>query len=222
VTAALGAILSGCGSMGGAQQVIDRSHLVNEMASRLDHASELTYTADYRLADGERATIAQTQDPRRAAYTYPGGKFATTPDATVDCRVDNGATTCTLTAPPSPSTDATTMLLNALRDRSLVPPTLVVGLLTAASLSPDTVIKQHDTTLAGEHATCISVSGVENSAASQFDACITSAGVLGSFKGLVNSKTMEVSLIRYVASVTEDAFDLPSDARIVDQLPGPR
>jgi hypothetical protein len=216
VAAAVGATLAGCGD---AQQVIGRAHLVNELASRLDRASELTYTADYQLADGQRATIAQAQDPGRAAYTYPGGKFATTPDSTADCRVEAGATTCTLTTPPSPSTDATFSLLSAVRERGLVPPTLVVGLLTSASLSPNTVIKQHDTTLAGEHATCISVSGVENSAASQFDACITSAGVLGSFKGLVNSKAMEVSLIRYVASVTDDAFDLPAGARIVDQRP---
>jgi hypothetical protein len=219
IAAAVAAALAGCGSIGDAQQVIDRAHLVNELASRLDHASELTYTADYQLPGGEHATIAQAQEPLRAAYSYPGGKFATTPDATIDCHPDNGAMTCTLTAPPSPSTDATTTLLNALRDHGLVPPTLVVGLLTSASLSSNTVIKQHDTTLAGEHATCVGVSGVENSAASQFDACITSAGVLGSFKGAVNSKAMEVSLIRYAASVAADAFDLPSGAQIVDQRP---
>ncbi|GII24143.1 hypothetical protein Pme01_37400 [Planosporangium mesophilum] len=213
---AFGATLAGCGD---AQQAIGRAHLVNEMASRLDHASELTYTADYQLADGQRATIAQAQDPRRAAYTYPGGKFATTRDSTADCRLEAGGTTCTLTAPPSPSTETTFSLLSAVRERGLVPPTLVVGLLTSASLSPNTVIEQHDTTLAGEHATCISVSGVENSAASQFDACITSGGVLGSFKGLVDGKTLEVSLIRYVASVTDDAFDLPARARVVDQRP---
>jgi hypothetical protein len=217
VTVALGAALAGCGSIGDARQVIDRAHLVNQLASRLDRASELTYTADYQLPGGAHATITQAQDPVRAAYTYPGGRFATTPDATIDCRTDNDTMTCTLTAPPSPSTDATTTLLNALRDRGLVPPTLVVGLLTAASLSPNTVIEQHDTTLAGEHATCVEVSGVENSVASQFDACITSAGVLGSFKGTVNSKEMEVSLNRYVASVAQDAFDVPGGAQTVDE-----
>jgi hypothetical protein len=218
VAGALGA-LTGCSSIGDAQQVIDRAHLVNDLASRLDHASELTYTADYQLPGGARATITQGQTPLRTAYIYPGGKFATTPDATIDCQTAGGAMTCTLTAPPSPSTDATTTLLDVLRDRGLVPPTLVVGLLTAASLSPNTVIKQHDTTLAGEHATCVDVTGVENAAASQFDACITSAGVLGSFKGAVDSKAMDVSLVRYLASVTGDAFNLPGDAQTVDQRP---
>jgi hypothetical protein len=211
---------AGCGSIGDARQVIDRARLVNELATRLDHASELTYTAEYRLPDGGHATITQDQEPVRAAYTYPGGKFAMTPDATIDCRTDAGATTCTLTAPPSPSRDAGAVLLAALRDRGLVPPTLVVGLLTAASLSSNAVIRQHDTTIAGEHATCVDVSGVENSPAPQFDACITSSGVLGSFKGMVDSKTMEVSLTRYLASVAEDAFDLPGNAKTVDQRPG--
>jgi hypothetical protein len=217
VAAVLGA-LTGCGSMDGAQQMIDRAHLVNKLASRLDHASELTYTADYQLSGGANATIAQAQDPVRAAYLHPGAKLVTTPDATIDCRTDN-TMTCTLTPPPSPSPDATTTLLNALRDRGLATPTLVVGLLTAASLSSDTVITQHDTTLAGEHATCVDVSGVENSAASQFDACITSAGVLGSFKGAVDGRELEVSLIRYVTSVAGDAFDLPAGARTVDERP---
>jgi hypothetical protein len=217
-TAALGAV-AGCGSISDAQRVIDRSHLVNELASRLDSAEALTYTAEYQLPGGTRATIAQAQQPIRTAYAHAGGKFATTPEATMDCRVGAGAPTCTLTGPASPSSNATTTLLNALRDRGLVPPTLVVSLLTAASLSPNTVIRQHDTTVAGEHATCVTVSGVEDAPASAFDACITSAGVLGSFKGDVNSTPMEISLVRYTTSVAADAFALPAGAQLVDQRP---
>jgi hypothetical protein len=212
--------LAGCGSIGEAQQVIDRSRLVNDLASRLDHASELTYTAEYQLPGGEQATIAQAQNPIRAAYTYPGGKFVTTPEATIDCQTRSGVLTCTLTAPPSPITDAQTGLMGKLGDRGPVPPTVVVGLLTSASLSSNAVIEQHDTTLAGEHATCVDVTGVENSAASEFGACITSAGVLGSFEGTVNGKRMDVSLVRYTPSIEENAFDVPGDAKTVDQRPG--
>ncbi|MGC9666735.1 hypothetical protein ACNTMW_09280 [Planosporangium sp. 12N6] len=211
--------LAGCDSIGDAQQVIDRAHLVNDLASRLDHATELTYTAEYQLPGGQHATITQAQQPLRTAYSYPGGTFVTTPNATIDCRTDGGATTCTLTGPPSPSTEATTALLRALHDHGLMPPTMVVGLLTAASMSPDAVIRQQDTTLAGEHATCTSVTGVENAAATEFDACITSAGVLGSFKGVVDGKATDVSLIRYATTVTATAFDPPAGATIVDNRP---
>jgi hypothetical protein len=210
------AVLAGCGSIGDAQQVIDRARLVNDLASRLDHASELTYTAEYQLPSGEHATIAQAQEPARVAYMYPGGMYATTKEATVDCT----GLTCTLTAPPAPIANSQTGLQSRMIDHGLVPPTTVVGLLTAASLSSNAVIEQHDTTIAGEHSTCVGVSGVENSDASQFDACITAAGVLGSFKGAVSGKSMEVALIRYVPSVAENAFDPPADATTIDQRPG--
>lgn len=214
--------LAGCASIGDAQQAIDRAHLVNELASRLDHASELNYTAEYQLPGGERATIVQAQSPMRTAYVYPDGKFATTREATMDCRAAAGTTTCTLTAPPPGGSDATTTLVKVLRDRGMVPPTLVVNLLTAASLSSNTVIKQHDTTLAGEHATCVEVSGVENAAASAFDACITSDGVLGSFNGVVDGKPVDISLTSYTSSIADDVFMPPSGAQIVDQRPGPK
>jgi hypothetical protein len=214
------AVLAGCGSIGDAQQVIDRARLVNDLASRLDHASELTYTAEYQVPSGAHATIAQAQEPARVAYTYPGGKYATTKDATLDCQTTGTGLTCTLTAPPAPIANSQTGLQSRMIDHGLVPPTTVVGLLTAASLSSNAVIEQHDTTIAGEHATCVGVSGVENSDASQFDACITAAGVLGSFKGAISGKPMEVALIRYVPSVAENAFDPPADATTIDQRPG--
>jgi hypothetical protein len=221
LTVGLAGPLAACGSIGDAQQVIDRARLVNDLASRLDRATELTYTAEYQMPDGSRYTIAQAQQPVRVAYTYPGGKVATTPDASTDC-LAAAAVTCTLTGPPSPATDAQTELSTALHDRALVSPTLVIGLLTAASLSSNAVIRQHDTTIAGEPARCVDVTGVENSSATQFDACITSTGVLGSFNGTVDGKLMSVSLIRYLPSVAPDAFGPLAGAKIVDRRPAPR
>jgi hypothetical protein len=214
VTAAVA--LTGCGSIGDAQQVIDRARLVNDLANRLDHASELTYTAEYQLPGGNHASIAQAQTPVRVAYTYPGGMYATTKEATIDCT----GPTCTLSGPPSPIADSQAGLQDRMIKHGLVLPTTVVGLLTAASLSSNAVIVQHDITIAGEHATCVSVSGVENSDAAQFDACITATGVLGSFKGTINATPTEVSLIRYIPSVAENAFDPPAGAKTVDERPG--
>jgi len=208
--------VSGCGSIGEAQQVVDRARLVNDLAGRLSQAGELTYLADYQLSGGGLATIAQAQHPLRAAYTYPGGKLMITPDATTTC---TGAA-CTLTGPPTPGADATTGLLAIVGPRGLVPPTAVVGLLTAASLSANAVISQHDTTIAGVHATCVDVSGVENAPASAFTACITSDGVLGSFHGTLTGTAMTVSLVRYRDTVSADAFDVPAGATVVDKRAG--
>ena len=52
----------------------DEPRLLNELATRLDRAGDLTFTAEYRLDGGSRAVLAQAQQPRRAAYVHPGGK----------------------------------------------------------------------------------------------------------------------------------------------------
>lgn len=205
-----------------AQQAIDRAALVNDLATRLDHASQRTYTADYQLPHGEMATIAQSQHPLRAAYTFPGGKVTITPEAITDCRGTGGAMTCTLTPPPSPGTGSTTGLISAVGGvdhAGVVVPALVVGLLTAASLDSNAVISQHDTTIAGEHATCVNVTGVDNAAAPEFTACITVGGILGSFEGTINGVPVEISMTGLRDTVAGNAFDPPAGAKIVDRRP---
>jgi hypothetical protein len=220
VAGALVLTLAGCGPVDDAQHVIDRSKLVNEMASRLDRGSTLTYTAEYELPDGSRATVAQAQEPIRASYTYPTGKFVTTTLLTMDCRAEAQApgALCSITPPPTPKSD-TGGLFVAMRERGLVPPTLVIGLLTAASLSSDAAIQRSETTIAGQAATCVQVSGVRNAPATDFDACITDNGVLGSFDGTVDDKDNDVSLVRYESTVAPDAFDPPAGAKTVDNRP---
>jgi hypothetical protein len=132
----------------------------------------------------------------------------------MDCRADK----CTVDPPPTPKSD-TSGLFVAMRERGLVPPTLVIGLLTAASLSSDAAIKRSETTIAGQPATCVEVSGVRDAAATDFDACITDNGVLGSFDGTVDDKESDVSLVKYETTVAPDAFDPPAGAETVDNRP---
>jgi hypothetical protein len=221
-------LIAGYSAAGCGAQAIDRAALVNDLAARLDHASQLTYTANYQLQAGQSATIAQAQRPFRAAYTFPGGKLVITPDKTTDCRTGATGMTCTLRPPPSPGTALALGLLSALDsggrradDRGgVVPPALVVGLLTAAALDSNAVISQHDTTIAGEHATCVEVTGVDNAPASAFTACITAGGILGSFQGIVDGVTVEITMTDLRDTVAENAFDPPAGAKIVDQRPG--
>jgi hypothetical protein len=211
--------LAGCSTIPDTQQV-DRVRLLDSLATRLNNTSRLTYTANYQLSGGATATVAQAQNPLRLAYTYPDGKFMITQDKVADCRTVNRATTCTLTVPPSPDTDSTARLLADVGIGGLLPPSSVARLLTAAAVSSNVVVRQHDTTIAGEHATCVDVTGVENAPASTVQVCVTTAGVLGSFVGTVNSTRIEVSLTRFEETVPENAFDAPAGARIVDHRPG--
>jgi hypothetical protein len=206
---------AGCGSLAEAQQVIGRADLVNDLSARLSAAELLTYSADYQLPGGRAASIARAQDPARSAYVYPGGKLIVTEEATTECVGAGRAATCRLTAPPSPSSNPTGGLFSEPGTHGLIPPTVVVSLLTDAALDPDAVIQQHDTTVAGVHATCLDVRAVENAPA--FDACITTDGVLGSFSGVVNGSLVEITLTRYGDAVTSGAFDPPPGARLLDR-----
>ncbi len=211
--------LSGCVAVNTTQGGGGRAQLVSDLASRLIRADELTYTAVYRLPQGVTATVSQAQDPGRAAYRYDGGKLTLTPQYLADCRTGVGGTTCTLTPPPSPGSDPATALIAEVADRGLVVSTTVIALLTAAAVDPEAVVTTRDTTIAGENATCVQVRGVQHAAASDFEVCVTTEGLLGSFTGLVATANIDIRLDRFEQTVAPDAFDLPAGARIVDQRP---
>lgn len=211
--------LSGCAAVTAAPPGAGRAELVSDLAGRLGQAGALTYTATYRLRQGDSATVAQAGNPGRAAYTYPGGKLVLTPEETADCRTQGSTVGCTLTPPPSPATDLGTGLAGELSGQGFVPPAMVIALLTAAALEPEAVVTTHDTTIAGENATCVDIKGVPNAGVTQFDVCVTTDGLLGSFSGMVSGVQVDLSLDRYDQTVAPDAFDLPAGAHIVDQRP---
>ncbi|MCO1598770.1 hypothetical protein M8C17_26835 [Micromonospora sp. RHAY321] len=208
--------VTGCQTFEDAGRAMGRSDLVNDLAARLDRALESTYSADYQLPGGERAAIAQAQDPARSAYTYPGGRLTVTPEAITRCTAADGRTACTIVAPPTPASKPTVALFDEANRQGLVTPPVVVGLLTAAALDPQAVIRQSDTTVAGHHATCVEVERSDG----DFTACVTTEGVLGSFTGPVDGKPMELALSRYSETVAKDAFDPPAGAGVVDRRPG--
>jgi hypothetical protein len=222
LTASIVAVLlvSGCQTLDDAGRVIGRADLVNDLATRLDGSAELTYSADYRLPGGRSASISQAQQPPRAAYTYPGGKLTVTAEATTECDTTAPKAICTVNSPPSPSARPTAAIFAGASARGLVTPPVVIGLLTATALDADAVVEQRDTTIAGRHASCVKVKQVANAAASTFDACVTTEGVLGSFAGVVDGSPVEIAMSRYRDSVDRAVFDLPAGAGVIDRRPG--
>ncbi|MET8088929.1 hypothetical protein [Micromonospora sp. NPDC005220] len=208
--------VTGCQTFEDAGVAMGRSELVNDLAARLDRALELTYSADYQLPGGQRASIVQAQDPARSTYTYPGGQLTVTPEAITRCTTAGARPECTLIAPPTPGSKPTVTLFGEANRQGLVTPPVVVGLLTAAALDPQAVIKQSDTTVAGHHAACVAV----ESSSGDFTTCVTTEGVLGSFTGPVDGKPMELALSDYSTTVDENAFDPPAGAGVIDRRPG--
>ena len=211
--------LAGCVAVDTAKPDAGRAQLVNDLAHRLGGSARVPYTAVYRLPLGVSVTLSQARDPDRAAYVYPGGTLTLTPQRLADCRTTAAGTTCTLTSPPSPARDPVTTLLGTVTEQGLIAPQAVTGLLTATAPDAGAVVTTRDTTIAGENATCIRVTGAQYTVASDYEACVTANGLLGSFTGQVGANQVEASLVRYQPGVAPDAFDLPPGARIVDRRP---
>ena len=211
-------LLAGCGDFDdpASAQGIASNDLVSELAAQLTVSETLTYIAGYRLAGGATAKVAQDQNPARAAYDYPGGRVLVSGDAVTLCQ---GARkpTCTLTAPPDTGrTPPATVFASAERS-GMVAPATVLGLLNAAALSPDILVTPRDTTIAGHHATCVEVTGVEDERSRAFATCVTNDGVLGSFTGSLDGKSMDVAMTEFSPRVAADAFEAPADATTVDR-----
>ncbi|AGZ39352.1 hypothetical protein AFR_05315 [Actinoplanes friuliensis DSM 7358] len=211
------AALTGCSDLDEPGQGLSRNDLVSDLAAQMSTAAALTYEASYQLSGGEKATVAQAQKPFRSAYVYPGGKVTVTADATTQCRTQAKATTCTLTAPATPTSPPPAKLFEGADATGLVLPSTVLALLNAAELDNDVEVVQHDTTIAGRHATCVQLTGVDDAAARDFTTCITNEGVLGSFSGILNQTRAEVAMTHYAETVTEDMFQLPPTAKLVDR-----
>jgi hypothetical protein len=200
----------------------DESALLNDLATSLDRAGDLTFTAEYRLDGGEEALIAQAQKPRRAAYVHPGGKAVFTETELANCTGNR----CTLVAPPSPGTEPALDLLAAASDEpaptaspgshpanGLVPPSAAVRLVSSAMTDGATVTRYHKT-IAGESSTCVGVHGPTG-----FTTCVTASGLLGSFTGTVDGKLYSFELTTFTGSADAATFELPAGAEIDDQRP---
>jgi hypothetical protein len=202
--------IAGCGDLDQASAAgTNRDDLVTEMAGQLSEASDLTYTATYQLAGGATAKVSQAQKPSRIAYAYPGGRLILTATATIRCTGDDSAPTCTETT-PQPTTDE--------HDTGpMTSPDTVLGMLDTAAVDADADAVQHDTTIAGHHATCLDVDKVDGAPASTFAVCVTNEGVLGSFTANINGKPADVALTDYSDKVDESAFTLPGGATLTDK-----
>jgi hypothetical protein len=197
--------LTGCQAAGTA---LDRTDMVSDLAGRLDKAATLDYLAEYQVSGGSLVTVAQSGEPRRTAYRYAGGALIITPAGTTTC--SGHPTRCATAEPAGPNAPAPGT--NELPKHGLIPVKLLGSLLTSAALDLSTDYQQHEGTIAGQPATCVQVHNLQNPVTSDFEACVLSDGVIGSFTGSVNGTTIEFALARYTRELPADAFDIPETA----------
>jgi hypothetical protein len=202
-------VAAACGGVDSANAAsITHDDLVSELATQLSESATLSYTATYQLAGGDEAQITQTQKPTRVAYSYPGGRLIRVPGSTTRCT----GLKCTVTT-PDPADARTT--------GALTTPDAVLAMLNQAAVDSGAVAKQHDTTIAGHHATCLALTGVAHTTAADFTVCVTAEGALGSFTATVGGKQLDLALTAYSDKPDVSAFDLPQGAKVTDQRSTP-
>jgi hypothetical protein len=211
---AAAALLAACGDFDNpaAAQGVSRNDLIAALAAQLGGSESLTYTATYQLVGGATGSIAHAPDPARTAYRYPGGVLVITTAAITRCVQRS----CAITAPPGPAGRLPAPLFTAAQRTGLVPPGTVLAMLNAAALDTDLTVDQHDTTIAGRHATCVALDDVDDAAAREFSTCITNDGVLGSFTGTLGGKAFDVAMTDYADRIGADAFTAPAGSVTVD------
>ncbi|NYT94196.1 hypothetical protein [Salinispora sp. H7-4] len=209
--------VTGCQSLDEAGQTISHADLVNDLANRLDGSLIRTYTADYRLASGQTATIAQDQEPARATYQWTAGALTATEEATTRCETADGRTACTIAPPPDKPDKPAVAVFAAAEKQGLITPPAVLELLTAAALDPESSITRSDTTLAGRRATCVDVRRSDG----DLTACFTAEGALGSFAGHLDGEPVSVTLTSYRETADGPIFELPTEADVVDRSTSP-
>jgi hypothetical protein len=136
--------------------------------------------------------------------------------AVTECR-GTRKPTCTITPPPDAGAGPPATVFAGAQRTGMVAPATVLSLLNAAALDPAVTLAPRDTTIAGHHATCLELSGLNDDRSRAFTTCITNDGVLGSFTGDVDGRPIDIAMTEFHPRVGGDAFTPPPDARMVDR-----
>ncbi|WP_117213076.1 hypothetical protein [Allorhizocola rhizosphaerae] len=208
------ALATGCGDAG---VPVGTDRLVRDMTRQLERGSQLRYRADYQLAGGNRATVAQQASPSRVAYGYPGGVLIVGEQERTACDLVSKPPRCEVRALAGASPGPPGSGYPEPMKKGLVTGPVVADLLRLVTLQPESTVKPHDTTIAGLPASCLEVYGLVDAPVVNFTACVTADGVLASFSGVINGVIVDQALVKLELRVPDPAeLAPPNGANVVD------
>jgi hypothetical protein len=210
--------VGGCEAINDATAPIDRGKLLDDMSAQLDRGKTVLYHADYQLAGGYKAVVGQQTVPPRTVYEYPGGMIIVHGSDQTSCSTTSRPARCELNSITLASAGVPSTYAEATKHGLITAP-VVIDMLKIAAMQPAASVEPHDTTIAGQQASCLEVSGLADAISPAFSTCVTADGVLASFKGLVGGVNVDQALIEVTKRVGEEAFALPVGADVVDLRP---
>jgi hypothetical protein len=197
------AVATACNTIAAANSASGNQEFVQQIASRLKTASSMAYTAVYALGDGGTGTVAQLPATGQAAYTYPTGMLLVTSGKATVCTGTAGRRATCGARPTVVATSAELARAGLVRTDS------VISLLGTSALDRNAVVSEHDTTIAGTSATCVTVDR-SGDATDEYEACVTADGLLASFNGQIGDTPVDIMMINFRKSVSSDEFELPT------------
>jgi len=202
------ALLAGCDAAA-LHHLRGRARIVDPLAAMIDRYQLSSYRANYRLADGDTATVAHAAMPQRGEYWFSSGRYVVTPAFVAAC---TGTTTCTLTTPYTYSRDHLDVaaVRRASDNRFLAVPE-VMSIITAAAQDSGTTFTPSSEIIAGQYSHCVSVRGTTT-----FDACLTTRGVLARFTGTAHGHRLNIELTHFQRVPSGVSFSTPAGATLVD------
>lgn len=221
----LGAVtVLGCG-VGSAKTVAPTALVLGGLADRLGEGRRLAHTATYDVTGGEPVTLVRR--PPRAAFLTGRGRFVFTADRLISCTADTCRRAPNRTPGPNSAAlgqdSAAPALVAEVTGRGFATPEEVLALVAAAALVPGARAQLSSGTIAGQDAQCAAVSGLDSASATgqpalgDFALCVTTEGVLASFRGtLGDGRHAEIKLARLDRTTDEAAFGVPAGARVLD------
>jgi hypothetical protein len=226
ITAAvvLGAATLGCGVLSQAKQAVDNLSTVADLVDRLGKASQLTFTAEYKLDDKTTATVVQ--QPPNFAVLGKDGRYIFTQDAIYLCDKKTKPATCQ----KSPNNvdakldESSSAYQWAVAGPSFVSAPFVVVMMTAASIAPGVKVDKSERKIAGLQSTCLKITGIPADTdpntpdLKDFSACVSDNGLLTSFSGTESAggRNLAVEMTSYKESADPAAFKPPAGYKVVE------
>jgi hypothetical protein len=209
----------GCGALNKAKNVVENIGTISDFAEKIGKSENLTYTAEYKLSNGDAAKIVQK--PPQTAYIGKDGSLLITNDTVYNCNNENGKTTCTKRK--KDTGDATSARLDVESiGAGFIGPEIAVAILVAAATSPDAKVEKSSKKVAGQSSECIKVTNVKpdknaSDELKDFTVCITDKGILSEFSGnSLKGEKAGVTLTKFSDSADDSAFQPPAGAEIKD------
>jgi hypothetical protein len=223
---AVAASAAGCGVIANVGNAVNNLTEVADLSNKLTASSKLTFTAEYKLADGS-GTATVVQQPPQAAFLGKDGRFILTTDSLLICSGSGSKTTCQRTPNTSgsmPSADQAAYM-TAVAGAGFISTPMAIALMGAASVVPSVNITKTKKDVAGLASTCLRATGISsvrqagpnNVDMKELTVCVADNGVLTGFVGVgTDGSNVGVELTKYSTTVDPKAFTPPKGAKITD------